>query len=93
MAIPFNARYEADLEPREKEQTMSEDYTPSMKEIRADYVACNSSPQETMGDGSLITIWQARGHFDCLLAAHDAELREQIAQEIEDQLPAGGCGN
>ena len=72
---------------------MSEDYTPSMKEIRADYVACNSSPQETMGDGSLITIWQARGHFDCLLAAHDAELREQIAREIEDQLPAGGCGN
>ena len=62
---------------------MSEDYTPSMKEIRADYVACNSSPQETMGDGSLITIWQARGHFDCLLAAHDAELREQIAREIE----------
>ena len=72
---------------------MSEDYTPSMKEIRADYVACNSSPQETMGDGSLITIWQARGHFDCLLAAHDAELREQIAREIEDQLPAGSCGN
>lgn len=62
---------------------MSDDYTPSMKEIRADYVACNSSPQETMGDGSLITIWQARGHFDRLLAAHDAELREQIAQEIE----------
>ena len=62
---------------------MSEDYTPNMKEIRADYVACNSSPQETMGDGGLITIWQARGHFDRLLAAHDAELREQIAQEIE----------
>ena len=62
---------------------MSEDYTPSMKEIRADYVACNSSPQETMGDGSLITIWQARGHFDRLLAAHDAELREQVAREIE----------
>ena len=36
-----------------------------------------------MSDGSLITIWQARGHFDRLLAAHDAELREQIAQEIE----------
>ena len=62
---------------------MSEDYTSSMKEILADYAACNSSPQETMGDGSLITIWQARGHFDCLLAAHDAELREQIAREIE----------
>ena len=59
------------------------DYTSSMKEIHADYVACNSLPQETMGDGSLITIWQARGHFDRLLAAHDAELREQIAQEIE----------
>ena len=60
---------------------MSEDYTPSMKEIRADYVACNSSPQETMGDGSLITIWQARGHFDRLLAAHDREVAEKAWDE------------
>ena len=66
---------------------MSEDYTPSMKEIRADYVACNSSPQETVSNDGLITIWQARGHFDRLLAAHDAELREQIAQEIEARKP------
>ena len=72
---------------------MSEDYTPSTKEIRADYVACNSSPQETVSNDGLITIWQARGHFDRAIAAHDAELREQIAREIEDQLPAGGCGN
>ena len=66
---------------------MSEDYTPSMKEIRADYVACNSSPQETVSNDGLITIWQARGHFDRLLAAHDAELREQIAREIEARKP------
>ena len=66
---------------------MSEDYTPSMEEIRADYVACNSSPQETMSNDGLITIWQARGNFDRWLAAHDAELREQIAQEILDERP------
>ena len=36
-----------------------------------------------MSNDGLITIWQARGHFDRLLAAHDAELREQIAREIE----------
>ena len=76
---------EADLESREKEQTMSEDYTPSMDDIAEYYTACRMRGYDEVQGGEPYAIVRARCKegFNHVIAAHDKELREQIAQEIE----------
>ena len=63
---------------------MSEDYTPSMDELRDAWASRYDG--ETVSAG----IEESNGYyaeFDRAIAAHDAELREQIAQEILDERP------
>ena len=60
---------------------MSKDYTPSMDRLRSAYVADRfkgwrgiKTPEQKQ---------ETNAEFARAIAAHDAELREQIAQEIE----------
>ena len=60
---------------------MSEDYTPNMVRLLSAYfgdrrIECHRIPDEADYDR-----WESE--FDRAIAAHDTELREQIAQEIE----------
>ena len=60
---------------------MSE-YTPSMDRLKGAWVdQCAGMDPEMRGNEEWIRAQQAT--FDRAIAAHDAELREQIAQEIE----------
>ena len=60
---------------------MSE-YTPSMDRLKGAWVdQCAGMYPEMRGNEEWIRAQQAT--FDRAIAAHDAELREQIAQEIE----------
>ncbi len=54
------------------------DYTPSMDEIRADWVTLKAARE--LGQDVPSTYWHA---FDRAIAAHDAELRAEIAAAIE----------
>lgn len=70
---------------------MSE-YTPTITEVRGSYVVhnfrdCHSRP----GEAEHQSVNQFGAEFDRWLAAHDAELREQIAQEIESERGAGNA--
>ena len=70
---------------------MSEDYTPSMDRLRSAYVADRfkgwrgiKTPEQKQ---------ETNAEFDRAIAAHDAELREQIAQEIEEADCHETCGS
>ena len=58
---------------------MSDNYTPSMADLREAYVLA----QTRDGLRTEGVIAAARADANRAIAAHDAELREQIAQEIE----------
>ena len=58
---------------------MSE-YTPRTAEVRADYIACNSSPRENLVDDELVPVHTSRKWFDRWLAAHDREVAARIAE-------------
>ena len=67
---------------------MSEDYTPSMDRLRSAYVADRfkgwrgiKTPEQKQ---------ETNAEFDRAIAAHDKELRGQIAQEIEEARPQVG---
>ena len=62
------------------------DYTPSMDRLKGAWVdQCAGMDPEMRGNEEWIRAQQAT--FDRAIAAHDAELREQIAREIEDERP------
>ena len=70
---------------------MSEDYTPSMDDIAEYYTACRMRGYDEVQGGEPYAIVRARYKegFNHVIAAHDKELREQIAREILDErLPA-----
>lgn len=64
---------------------MSDDYTPSMDDIAEHYTACRMRGYDEVQGDEPYAIVRARYKegFNHVIAAHDAELREQIAQEIE----------
>lgn len=69
---------------------MSEDYTPNMVRLLSAYfgdqrIECHRIPDDADYDR-----WEAE--FDRAIAAHDAELREQIAREIEAHGKDSGVG-
>ena len=68
---------------------MSEDYTPSMDDIAEYYTACRMRGYDEVQGGEPYAIVRARYKegFNHVIAAHDKELREQIAREILDELP------
>ena len=51
---------------------MSDEYTPSTEDVRIAYICGGSYRHPGRGE-----------YFDRWLAAHDAEIREQIARDIE----------
>ena len=65
---------------------MSEDYTPSMDDIAEYYTACRMRGYDEVQGGEPYAIVRARCKegFNHVIAAHDKELREQIAREIEE---------
>ena len=65
---------------------MSEDYTPSMDDIAEYYTACRMRGYDEVQGGEPYAIVRARYKegFNHVIAAHDKELREQIAREIEE---------
>ena len=65
---------------------MSEDYAPSMDDIAEYYTACRMRGYDEVQGGEPYAIVRARCKegFNHVIAAHDKELREQIAQEIEE---------
>ena len=71
------------------------DYTPELESIKAAFVS-QKQRAYTLGNCGLIAPpefrrgWEAE--FDRAIAAHDAELREQIAQEIEAYGEDSGVG-
>ena len=71
------------------ENAMSEEYTPSMKQLRTFW--------ETHGThvpaASAYLRMDRKAEFDRAIAARDAELREQIAQEIEEADCHETCGS
>ena len=68
---------------------MSEDYTPSMDDIAEYYTACRMRGYDEVQGGEPYAIVRARCKegFNRVIAAHDAELREQIARDIEARKP------
>ena len=60
---------------------MSEDYTPSMDDIAEYYTACRMRGYDEVQGGEPYAIVRARYKegFNHVIAAHDKELREQIA--------------
>jgi hypothetical protein len=74
---------------------MSEDYTPSMDDIAEYYTACKMWGYDEVQGGEPYAIVRARYKegFNHVIAAHDAELREQIAQEIEEADCHETCGS
>ena len=68
---------------------MSEDYTPSMDDIAEYYTACRMRGYDEVQGGEPYAIVRARYKegFNHVIAAHDKELREQIAREILDERP------
>ena len=67
---------------------MSE-YTPSMDRLKGAWVdQCAGMDPEMRGNEEWIRAQQAT--FDRAIAAHDAELREQVAREIEENRPEVG---
>ena len=71
---------------------MSEDYTPSMDDIAEYYTACRMRGYDEVQGGEPYAIVRARYKegFNHVIAAHDKELREQIAQQIESDRPEVG---
>lgn len=63
---------------------MSEDYTPSMDELQDTWVDSQgpADPRAPRATVEEVEAWQAEFHR--AIAAHDAELREQITREIEE---------
>lgn len=59
---------------------MSEDYTPSMADLREAYVL--SRTRDSLHTEAVIA--EARADANRAIAAHDKELREKIAREIEE---------
>lgn len=59
---------------------MSEDYTPSMADLREAYIL--SRARDSLHTEAAIAA--ARTDANRAIAAHDAELREQIARDIEN---------
>lgn len=68
---------------------MSEDYTPSMDDIAEYYTACRMRGYDEVQGGEPYAIVRARCKegFNHVIAAHDTELREQIARDIESRKP------
>ena len=62
---------------------MSDDYTPSMADLREAYIL--SRARDSLHTEAVIA--EARTDANRAIAAHDAELREQVAQEILDGRP------
>ena len=73
---------------------MSEYYTPSMDDIAEYYTACRMRGYDEVQGGEPYAIVRARCKegFNHVIAAHDAELREQIAREIEAHGEDSGVG-
>ena len=73
---------------------MSEDYTPSMDDIAEYYTACRMRGYDEVQGGEPYAIVRARCKegFNHVIAAHDKELREQIAREIEAHGEDSGVG-
>ena len=67
---------------------MTDDYTPSLNEVCADYVAIHTRNFDSYATGRSLTSEQEvyASRFDRWLASHDAEVAERIAQEIEADL-------
>ena len=67
---------------------MTDDYTPSLNEVRADYVAIHTRNFDSYATGRSLTSEQEvyASRFDRWLASHDADVAERIAQEIEADL-------
>lgn len=59
---------------------MSEDYTPSMVDLREAYIL--SRARDSLHTEAVIA--EARADANRAIKAHDTELREQIAREIEN---------
>ena len=74
---------------------MSEDYTPSMDDIAEYYTACRMRGYDEVQGGEPYAIVRARCKegFNHVIAAHDAELREHIVQEIEAAKCHEACGS
>ena len=68
---------------------MSEDYTPSMESLKKAHIGLRRRDLLTVSSGlpgpELLNEWAQE--FDRAIAAHDAELREQIARDIEARKP------
>ena len=69
---------------------MSDDYTPTTGEVRADFVALHTRNFDAYAAGRSLTSEQEYygEDFDRWLTAHDAEVAERIAQAIEGELRA-----
>ena len=62
---------------------MSKDYTPSMADLREAYIL--SRARDSLHTEAVIA--EARADANRAIAAHDKELREQAAREIQSSLP------
>ena len=71
------------------EKSMNDNYTPSMDDIAEYYTACKMRDYDEVQGGEPYAIVRARYKegFNHVIAAHDKELREQIAREIEARKP------
>ncbi|GAA3218014.1 hypothetical protein ACFP63_08765 [Oerskovia jenensis] len=58
---------------------MADEYTPKVSAVRGDYAGYGLSRDRRLAD------------FDRFLAAHEAEVRERIAQDIEAEAAAEYC--
>ena len=69
---------------------VSEDYTPTMADLREAYVLNRVRNIDSLlapGTSSKDLEDKGRADANAAIAAHDAELREQIAREIQSRLP------
>ena len=65
---------------------MTDDYTPSLNEVRADYVAIHTRNFDSYATGRSLTSEQEfyASQFDRWLASHDADVAERIAQAWDE---------
>ena len=65
---------------------MTDDYTPSLNEVRADYVAIHTRNFDSYGTGRSLTSEQEvyASRFDRWLASHDADVAERIVRALEE---------
>ena len=73
----------------EWERDKMSDHTPSMDDIAEYYTACRMRGYDEVQGGEPYAIVRARYKegFNHVIAAHDKELREQIARDIEARKP------